>query len=98
MPSPVAASSRHTNPVQESNGLDLVFYANGESGKTDDLKFDNDVNLGFVTPSGEWASIAGKATVDTTRDAVHKYYTEDLRAWMGDLKDVRGPAGAQETS
>ncbi|KAF1985444.1 hypothetical protein K402DRAFT_334637 [Aulographum hederae CBS 113979] len=71
----------------ENNGIDLIFHANTESGKTDDLNSSPDTNLGFLTSSGEWASISGKATISTDREDVKKYYTPTLRAWLGDLDD-----------
>ncbi|KAF1809361.1 hypothetical protein P152DRAFT_452043 [Eremomyces bilateralis CBS 781.70] len=85
--SPLLASRCMAVAGKESNGLDLIFHANSESGKTDDLHSDCDVNLGFVTPIGEWASIAGKATIETDREEIKRYYSEGLRAWLGDLGD-----------
>ncbi|UPK96373.1 hypothetical protein LCI18_007308 [Fusarium solani-melongenae] len=71
----------------ETGGIDLLFHTNTESGKTDDLAADPHVNVSFVNPSGEWASIAGTATVDTDRSLVSKHYTPTLKAWLGDLGD-----------
>jgi general stress protein 26 len=45
------------------------------------------VNLAFINGSGEWASIAGEATVETDRELVKKHYTPTLKAWVGDLGD-----------
>lgn len=81
------ADRRPNPPRQEGNGVDLVFHTNTESGKTDDLDFDNDINIAFLTPSGEWASVSGKATVETDRAQVKKYYSPALKAWIGDLGD-----------
>merc|ERR1711881_413215 len=72
--------------AKEGNGVDFLFHANSESGKTDDLKSDSDINLGYLS-SGEWASISGKADIVTDRDAVKKYYSPALKAWLGDLGD-----------
>jgi general stress protein 26 len=58
----------------------LLFHANSESGKTDDLTSDPDINLSFLTPSGEWASISGKTSVETDRDIVKKFYSPALKA------------------
>ncbi|KAF4984853.1 hypothetical protein FZEAL_6 [Fusarium zealandicum] len=71
----------------EAGGIDLLFHTNTESGKTDDLAADPHVNLSFVNASGEWASIAGSASVDTDRGLVAKHYTPTLKAWLGDLGD-----------
>lgn len=73
--------------AKEGNGVDLIFHTNTESGKTDDLDFDNDINIAFLTPSGEWASVSGKATVEVDRAQVKKYYSAALKAWIGDLGD-----------
>ncbi|KAJ6781346.1 hypothetical protein PWT90_02757 [Aphanocladium album] len=71
----------------ESNGVDLVFQINTESGKTDDIASDPDVNVSFLNAKGSWASVAGHAAMVTDRDEVKKYYTPLLRAWLGDLED-----------
>ncbi|EJP69313.1 pyridoxamine 5'-phosphate oxidase [Beauveria bassiana ARSEF 2860] len=71
----------------ESNGIDLVFQINTESGKTDDIASDPDVNVSFLDPKGSWASVAGRATVVTDRAEVQKYYSPVLKAWLGDLGD-----------
>ncbi|EGX96607.1 protein bli-3 [Cordyceps militaris CM01] len=71
----------------ESNGIDLVFQINTESGKTDDVTGDPNVNVAFLDAKGSWASVAGKAAVVTERDEVKKYYSPILKAWLGDLGD-----------
>ncbi|KAF1356430.1 bli-3 protein [Delphinella strobiligena] len=73
--------------AKEGNGVDLIFHSNSESGKTDDLESDNDINLAFLNSSGEWASISGKASLETDREKVRKYYSPALQAWLGDLGD-----------
>ena len=37
--------------------------------------------------TGEWASISGKASVETDRALVKKYYSQALKTWVGDLGD-----------
>jgi general stress protein 26 len=76
--------------------LDLLFHTNTESGKTDDLASHPNVNLAFLTPSGEWASISGQATVETDRAEVEKYYSPGLKAWLGDLGDGKHDGGPQD--
>lgn len=71
----------------ENNGVDLLFHTNTESGKTDDVASDPDVNMSFLNSKGEWASISGHAEIITDRDAVKKYYSPALKAWLGDLGD-----------
>jgi len=58
----------------------LLFHANSKSGKTDGLASDPDINLSFLIPFGEWASISGKASVETDRDIVKIFYSPALKA------------------
>lgn len=74
----------------------MIFHANSESGKTDDLATHPEVNLGFLTNSGEWASLSGKATVETDREKVRKYYSPALKAWLGDLGDGKHDGGPED--
>lgn len=45
------------------------------------------MNLSFVNAAGEWASVAGSASVVEDRQLVARHYTPTLRAWLGDLGD-----------
>jgi len=71
----------------EHDGCDLIFHTNTESGKTDDIKQDSHVNMAFINSSGEWASVSGTAEVITDRATVKKYYSPELKTWVGDLGD-----------
>jgi general stress protein 26 len=82
--------------LQENNGIDFIFHTNTESGKTDDLDANPQVNLGFLASSGEWASISGKATVVTDRAEVKKHYSEHLKVWLGDLGDGKHDGGPED--
>lgn len=82
--------------VQEGNGVDLIFHANTESGKTDDLESDPKINIAFQNSSGEWASISGNASVITDRTMVKKYYSQHLKAWIGDLGDGVHDGGPED--
>ena len=82
--------------LQEGGGLDLLFHTNTESGKTDDLKSDPKINIAFLNPTGEWASISGEAEIVTDRDTVRKYYTPSLKAWLGDLEDGKHDGGPED--
>lgn len=73
--------------AQENGGVDLLFHTNTESNKTDELQSDENVNLAFLNGSGEWASVAGAATVETDRALVKQHYTPILKTWLGDLGD-----------
>ena len=57
------------------------------AGKTDDLDKDGHVNIAFLNSTGEWASVAGTASVISDRDVVKKYYSPALKTWLGDLGD-----------
>jgi len=81
---------------KENNGIDFIFHTNTESGKTDDLDANPQVNLGFLASSGEWASISGKATVVTDRAEVKKHYSEHLKVWLGDLGDGKHDGGPED--
>jgi general stress protein 26 len=89
-------SGHLSNSNQEGNGVDLIFHSNTESGKTDDLASDSDVNLAFLTSSGEWASISGKASISTDRADIKKYYSPALKAWIGDLGDGTHDGGPED--
>lgn len=74
--------------VAAHEGLDLFFHTNTESGKTDELVGDPHVNIGFLKESnGDWASVSGTAEIISDRETVKKYYSNQLKAWVGDLGD-----------
>ncbi|KAI8958193.1 hypothetical protein F5Y11DRAFT_51418 [Daldinia sp. FL1419] len=72
---------------KEGGDIDLTFTTNTESHKTDELKADKHTNVSFYDNSGQWASIAGEASIETDREIVKRYYSPTLKAWMGDLGD-----------
>ena len=102
----VAARVSYTTPhklscstnttTQEDNGIDFIFHTNTESGKTDDLQENSDINLAFLNNSGEWASISGTASIETDRSRVEKYYSPSLKAWLGDLGDGKHDGGPKD--
>lgn len=81
---------------QEGSGFELLFHTNTESGKTDDLRENTSVNVGFINSSGEWASISGHASIETNRDVVRKHYSPALKAWLGDLGDGKHDGGPED--
>ncbi|EOD43542.1 hypothetical protein GTA08_BOTSDO10812 [Neofusicoccum parvum] len=95
-PNGLLASRAMALAGKEGNGLDLLFHTNTESGKTDDLANDSDINLAFLSSAGEWASISGQATVETDRAVVKKYYSPGLKAWIGDLGDGTHDGGPED--
>ncbi|KAI9855441.1 MAG: BLI-3 blue-light-inducible Bli-3 protein [Vezdaea acicularis] len=80
----------------KENGVDLLFHTNTESGKTDELASDPNINIAFLNSSGEWASVSGKAEVITDRGLVKKYYSPALKAWVGDLGDGKHDGGPDD--
>ncbi|KAF7717131.1 Uncharacterized protein PECH_003979 [Penicillium ucsense] len=73
----------------EHGGIDLVFHTNLFSGKTMDLTVHpQETNMSFLDPvSGSWASISGTASIVSDPDTVSKYYSPQLKAWIGDMGD-----------
>lgn len=63
------------------------FFQNSESGKTDDIETNPEVNVSFLNPKGDWASISGKATINKDKAKVKKYFNKGLEAWFDDKKD-----------
>jgi len=92
----VLASRCMALAAKEGNGVDLIFHTNTESGKTDDLEANPDINIGFLNNSGEWASISGKAEIITDREKVRAYYSPALKAWIGDLGDGKHDGGPED--
>lgn len=92
------AKSHLANPwqKQEDNGIDFIFHTNTESGKTDDLAQNPDINLAFLNNAGEWASISGIASVETDRARIEQYYSAGLKAWLGDLGDGKHDGGPKD--
>jgi len=82
--------------AKENGGIDLIFHTNTESGKTDEIDSDPHVNVSFLNGSGEWASIAGTSTIVTDRETVKKYYSKELKAWLGDLGDGKHDGGPED--
>ncbi|KAJ4399997.1 BLI-3 blue-light-inducible Bli-3 protein [Neurospora sp. IMI 360204] len=81
----------------ESGGIDLLFHTNTESGKTDDLKSDEHINISFLnSTTGDWASVSGTASIVTDRDLVRKHYSPQLKAWLGDLGDGVHDGGPED--
>ncbi|KAH8597174.1 hypothetical protein B0O99DRAFT_592921 [Bisporella sp. PMI_857] len=81
---------------KENNGIDLIFHTNTESGKTSEIDSDPHINISFLNSSGEWASISGVSSVITDRDVVKKYYSSQLKAWLGNLRDGKHDGGPED--
>ncbi|KAJ5217754.1 uncharacterized protein N7469_011379 [Penicillium citrinum] len=74
---------------QENGGIDLIFHTNIFSGKTMDLTVHpQETNMSFLDQvSGAWASISGTASIISDPAVVEKYYSPQLKAWLGDMGD-----------
>jgi hypothetical protein len=72
--------------VSFENHIDALFYTHYPSGKTEDLKANDQVNVSFCGKK-DWISISRHAEY-MLRDAIPKYYMPGIRAWIGDLKMV----------
>lgn len=47
-----------------------------------------ETNMSFLEPiSGAWASISGTAKIVSDPETVSKYYSPQLKAWIGDMGD-----------
>ena len=90
-----STGERLTTMMIQEHGLDLLFFTNTESGKTDELHNDPKINISFINSSGEWASISGEASIITDREMVKKNYTPTLKAWIGDLGDGKHDGGPE---
>ncbi|KAG4026245.1 hypothetical protein MFRU_043g00490 [Monilinia fructicola] len=82
--------------AKENGGATLLFHTNTESGKTDDLSTDAHINISFLNSSGEWASISGLSSIETSRPTIEKYYSPTLKAWLGDLGDGTHDGGPSD--
>lgn len=74
---------------KENGGVDLIFHTNLFSGKTMDLTVHpQETNVSFLDPvSGAWASVSGTASIIADQNTISKYYSPQLKAWLGDLGD-----------
>lgn len=71
-----------------TEGNVFSFYFNRESGKTNDLQTDDQVNLSYLNPkTGDWVSVSGKAIINTDKSKVKKHWSSGLKAWFDDKKD-----------
>ena len=55
------------------------------SGKVEDIESDSNINVAFISDTGQWASVAGTAVIEKDRERVRKHYSPALKAWLGDL-------------
>lgn len=71
-----------------TEGLIFSFYMNKDSGKTDDVESDKQVNVSFFDPkTTDWVSISGKAVINKDSSKIKRHWSSSLRAWFDDKKD-----------
>ena len=71
-----------------TEGLVFSFYINTESGKTDDIEVDPQVNVAYFDPkTTDWVSISGKAVLNKDQSKIKKHWSSSLKAWFDDKKD-----------
>ncbi|CAD6893123.1 unnamed protein product [Tilletia controversa] len=77
-------ASRAMQPVHiDSLATVIRFFANIESGKTDDIENDSHVNLSFLDhKTSDWVSVAGKATINSDVETKKKHWSSGIQAWF----------------
>jgi general stress protein 26 len=66
----------------QAEGEVLWFLTRAETDKLHDIAADDRVNVGFVGPSGEYASVSGRASVSDDRQRVERLWNPTYRAWF----------------
>ncbi len=75
------------NQTADENG-DLWFFTKVPSGKTVEIRKDQQVNLAFSNVSSQdYVSISGTAEIVRDRVAIEKHWSEPLRTWFPEGKD-----------
>lgn len=71
-----------------TEGLVFSFYMNTDSGKTDDVETDPQVNVAYFDPkTTDWVSISGRAIINRDQTKIKKHWSSSLKAWFDDKKD-----------
>ncbi|CAO1627052.1 unnamed protein product [Sympodiomycopsis kandeliae] len=71
-----------------TEGLVFSFYQNADSGKTQDIETDPNVNIAYIDPkTSDWVSISGKAKLNGDRSKIKKHWSKTLSAWFDDKGD-----------
>ncbi|TPX66800.1 hypothetical protein SpCBS45565_g04156 [Spizellomyces sp. 'palustris'] len=89
--------SRAMQTRQRVHGVDLWFVTDNQSHKLDDLNFDPHVNIAYYKPStSNWVSVSGRARIVNDRNKIKELWSDDLRAWFGDLQDGVHTGGPED--
>lgn len=77
-----------SSPLSSPLASVFSFYQNAESGKTQDIETDPNVNIAYIDPkTSDWVSISGKAVLNKDKSKVKKHWHSALSAWFDDKKD-----------
>ncbi|UTT89765.1 hypothetical protein NDA17_006722 [Ustilago hordei] len=77
-----------------TEGLVFSFYMNTDSGKTDDIESDPQVNVAYFDPkTTDWISISGRAVINRDPTKIKKHWSSSLNAWFDDKKDGKHTGG-----
>ncbi|EPQ26767.1 uncharacterized protein PFL1_05746 [Pseudozyma flocculosa PF-1] len=71
-----------------TEGLVFSFFFNTDSGKTDDIQSEPQVNVSYYDPkTTDWVSISGRAQINRDQSKIKKHWSSSLKAWFDDKKD-----------
>ncbi|KAK5949097.1 hypothetical protein OHC33_009838 [Knufia fluminis] len=74
--------------ISKRNGPDILYLANKNSRKFDDLATNDEVQIIIQDKNQNWISISGKATkTDNNDPRIKDLYSSTISAWFGDAKD-----------
>ncbi|KAK5946578.1 hypothetical protein PMZ80_000721 [Knufia obscura] len=74
--------------LAKRNGPDILYLANKNSRKFDDLATNDEVQIIIQDKNQNWISISGKATkTDNNDPRIKDLYSSTISAWFGDAKD-----------
>lgn len=74
--------------IAKRQGPDILYLANKNSRKFDDLAVNDEVQITIQDKNQNWVSISGTATkTDNNDPRIKDLYTSTISAWFGDLKD-----------
>ncbi|KAK0527700.1 hypothetical protein OC834_004328 [Tilletia horrida] len=77
-------SSRAMQPTDISTlGTQITFWANADSGKTDDIEHDPNVNISFLDPKhADWVSVSGKVNINRDLEKKKHLWSSSVAAWF----------------
>ncbi len=73
--------SRPMLVVSAEHGV-MWFLTRADSGKMEDISSDPRVNLAFVSPAGEYASVSGRVRISDSPQMLDNVWNATYRAWF----------------